>query len=201
MVRALPATPRCRDIEDATRRRSGTASAIVRRIELCYCNDIPPPEVVVLRLICAAMLIASPAAARTAAAMTETWGKPGVAYDQYRRDAVDCALIGATRDVSGDEPARTFVRGWRIDERFLNDPAGPDVERWLANKRLTQPDRRIDEVQAILVNDVETCLMQRGYRKVQLSKPEQRALQRLRHGTERRRRFLHDIATREVRAE
>lgn len=157
-----------------------------------------------LRLICVAMLFAAPVAAKSTTAMTGTWGKPGVSYDQYRRDAVDCALVGATRDVSNDEPAKRYLQGFAMADRALNMPSGPeggaDLDLYRRSIELTQPARQVAGVQAIMVGDVETCLTQRGYDRIQLSKAEQRTLQRLRHGTERRRRFLYDIAARAVPA-
>lgn len=146
--------------------------------------------IVLLSLLC------SPAAARKAP--TASWGKPGVSYDAYRRDAVACAQVGYYRDVSKDEPARRFVRGFRTEDDALNriDAGGPNIDAWRDARLRTRPEQRMREIHAIQVSDVERCLSAKGYRRFVLSRAEEKALAKYRAGSIERHRFLYGLASR-----
>ena len=126
----------------------------------------------------------------------ESWGKPGVAYDRYRADSVDCAKHGYFRDVSGDEPAKRFIRGFETADRLLNAPNDSKGDEWQDVVRRTQPDRQKRDLQAIQVGDVEQCLTGKGYRRFALSAAEVKALAAYPRGSEARHRYLHALAAR-----
>src|SRR6476646_7611774 len=54
-----------------------------------------------------AAVVASPAT--SAPAPSESWGKTGVTYDQYRLDAFECSSEGYNFDISQTEGAQAFV--------------------------------------------------------------------------------------------
>ncbi len=124
-------------------------------------------------------------------APVESWSKLGVSFDQYRNDAIECAQVGYFRDVSGDEPAKRFLRGWKTAENSLNGAAGTN---WEESVRIIQPDRRRRQVHAIQVNDVERCLTDRGYAPFTLSADEERQLRRYKAGSPERHRYMHGLA-------
>lgn len=149
------------------------------------------------RILMVVMALALPSAVHAASkASVESWGKHGVGYDQYRTDAVECAKIGYFRDVSQDEPAKRFIRGFDTADRLLNSPNGSAGDDWFDSVRRTQPDRQKRDLQAIQVGDVEQCLGRKGYRKFALTRDEIKALARYPRGSEARHRYLHTLAAR-----
>ncbi|MFE8584587.1 hypothetical protein ACFX59_10840 [Sphingomonas sp. NCPPB 2930] len=128
----------------------------------------------------------------------ESWGKPGVGYDQYRSDSVECAKAGYFRDVSQDELAKRFIAGFTAADNALN--GGGAVGGWTDSILRTQPDRQKRLLHAIQVGDVEQCLVDKGYRKFSLTKSEQKTLSRYPKGSEARRQYLHALAARQVAA-
>jgi hypothetical protein len=134
----------------------------------------------------------------------ESWGKPGVGYDQYRADSVECAKTGYFRDVSQDEPAKRFIRGFQTADDAINAPVVAAASRvhdvWMDSVRRTQPDRQKRLVHAIQVGDVEQCLTARGYSRFRLTSGEVTMLDRYPGGSEARHRYLHQLAARAVAA-
>lgn len=144
----------------------------------------------------ALLLFSSPCLAQGKAA--SSWAKPGVSFEQYRTDSVECAKRGYFRDISQDEPTKRFLRGFRSADDDLNkaDIGGPNMDGWLEAVRRTQPDRRKREIQEIQVREVEQCLTERGYSKFSLTKGEQKQLAKFPSGSVDRQRFLHQLASR-----
>lgn len=143
------------------------------------------------------MLASSGAAQAADRPPIESWGKPGVTFDQYRADSVECAKIGYFRDVSQDEPAKRFIRGLETADRLMNFPSPADGgDDWMLSVRRTQPDRQKRLLQTIQVGDVEQCLTGKGYRKFTLTTDEQKALSQYPRGSEARHRYLHALAAR-----
>ena len=133
---------------------------------------------------------------------TETWGKPQVSFEQYRRDAVECATLGYFRDVSQDEPAKKFIRGFQTYDNGLNMPVwngagGPPMAMTSTRDSvlMMNPDQRLKEVQAVQVGDVERCLTERGYAKFTLTDRQDRELKRYPKGSDARRQFLYRLAS------
>ncbi|MFS0771784.1 hypothetical protein [Sphingomonas sp. 1P08PE] len=143
-------------------------------------------------------LLTAPADIAKRGSPIESWSRPGVGYAEYRSDSVDCAKAGFFRDVSKDEPAKKFIRGFITADDELNkgDIGGPSPDRWMEAISRTQPDRLKRDVHAIQVGDVEQCLLGKGYRKFALSREERSELGRLRPGSEARHRFMHDLSSR-----
>ncbi len=127
-----------------------------------------------------------------------SWAKPGVSFDQYRSDAIECAKLGYFRDISNDEPAKRFVRGFRSAHDDINkaDIGGVDVDAWRDSILRTQPDRQKEDIHALQVKDVEECLSSKGYVKFHLSRSENKQLARYPLGSAARHTYLHRLASR-----
>lgn len=143
-------------------------------------------------LLAATMLAASAAQAKD----VTSWGKAGVSFADYRRNAVRCATTGLFCDFANDVPARRFVRGFNSGENAINGAAPPDPDAWLNSVRRTQPDRQKRLLHAIQVGDVETCPIARGYAPFTLTRAERDMLARYKPGSAERHRYLHTLAER-----
>ncbi|WP_294270753.1 hypothetical protein [uncultured Sphingomonas sp.] len=140
------------------------------------------------------MLASSVAAEAADRPPIESWGKPGIAFDQYRADSVECAKIGYFRDVSQDEPAKRFITGFTAADNNLNSGGG--ASDWINSILRTQPDRQKRRLHAIQLGDVERCLADKGYSRFRLSRSEVKTLARYPRGSEARQRYLHTLAAR-----
>jgi hypothetical protein len=150
----------------------------------------------------AVVLTIGPVAAKTSP--PTSWAKADVSFEQYRIDAVECAKLGYFRDISGDDAAKRFVRGFESGSNALNmvDASGmPNLGEWRDSILRTQPDRKMREIQNIQVNDVETCLIRKGYSKFTLNRRDARQLATYRAGSPARRQFLYQLAARSSRSE
>ncbi len=126
----------------------------------------------------------------------KSWSKKYITYEVYKKDAVECAKLGYYRDVSKDEPAKKFLRGFRTADEGINQAnmGGASVDKWRNSILITQPDKRIREVQDIQVNAVEDCLLKKGYKQFSLSKDQKQNLSKYPHGSEERRNYLYSLA-------
>lgn len=126
-----------------------------------------------------------------------SWKKPANTYEKFVSDSIMCAKHGYFRDVANDEPAKAFVRGWRTADDNLNRPSNgmaDTVESYSDTIRRTQPARRMAQVQALHVSDVEQCLTEQGYVKFALSKDQAQRLGKLQRGSEARRQYLYKLS-------
>jgi len=151
-----------------------------------------------MKRVCFAVMLAMSSVSASAASRgpVESWGKPGIGFAQYRADAIECAKTGYFRDVSQDEPAKRFIRGFETADRLLNFPSASESDSWGDSVRRTQPDRQKRDLQAIQVGDVEQCLTGKGYRRFTLTRAEVKALSRYPRGSDARRQYLHSLAAR-----
>ncbi|KQM13238.1 hypothetical protein ASE73_12375 [Sphingomonas sp. Leaf24] len=128
-----------------------------------------------------------------------TWGKPGVSFDAYRRDARECALQGGKADIRAWKPTKEVVQGVKQQELALDNTRSFHANDAIADYALIYKRRirgNITEVQQTMVGMVETCLIGRGYREIVLDRGQERQLRKLKWGTEQRARYLHALATR-----
>lgn len=147
------------------------------------------------RILMVAITLALPVAVQAASKrMVESWGKSGIGFAQYRADAIECAKTGYFRDVSQDEPAKRFIRGFETADNALN--GGGSATDWTNSVLITQPDRQKRELQAIQVGDVEQCLTGKGYRRFTLTRAEAKTLSRYPRGSQARHQYLHSLAAR-----
>lgn len=142
----------------------------------------------------------------------ESWGKPGVSFEQYRADAIACAERGYYLDIAQTDDAKAFVRGSReLDDATQStavagpsaDPIDDAVRRANAYEQIrrgVEPERRIDNLRTVLQSAVDSCLRARGYAKFTLTAAQRRQLGKLPIGSPQRRTYLYEIASRAVPA-
>lgn len=159
----------------------------------------------------AASILAPGAAA--AESRTTSWGKPGVAFDDYRLETTICLREAETMNLEGTAPAEALVVASRRIENALgqdmrstaSDPRGAtggsidqsvlaagQVARAMEQAR---PRERIREAREIMQEQLDACLERNGYRRFTLTEEQERTLSRLRHGRPERQQFLHQLAS------
>jgi hypothetical protein len=150
--------------------------------------------------------LAAPLAAATQAPK-QSWGRPGVSFEQYRRDAVECGRQGYYLDISKTDDAKAFVRGSReLDDATQSasspppgaNPVDEAVTRANQYERIrtsVQPERRIDHLKTVLQSTVDQCLIQRGYSRFRLTDLQRRQLGKLRLGSAQRQSYLYSLAS------
>ncbi len=155
------------------------------------------------------LLAVQPPATGFAAKRTpqESWGKAGISFDQYRRDAIACGREGYFLDISETDDAKAFVRGSReLDDATRNGTAGsagPDpveaaaqTARDYERVRLSvQPDQRMDHIKTAMLSTVSKCLTDRGYSRFRLRDQQRRRLAKLPIGSLQRQSYLYSLAS------
>ena len=157
--------------------------------------------------VIALLVGASPAAAEHKP--VDSWGRAGVDYDTYRKDALQCGLKGYYADISQTEQARAFVDASRkmkaIDNSNLVSPsATPDeamaqsveqAARYDQVRTSIRPEKKIRELKQGMEQVVTDCLKQRGYEKFRLTEGQRKALSKLTKGSDERKQFLYKLAS------
>ena len=133
-----------------------------------------------------------------------SWGKPGVSLEQYRADAVQCALEASSYDITqapvgqkllaynkGRERARLYAwmqapTQWGSDGPFLVR-SSPWLEHFEDTVYLETRDLQYDVL--------GRCLRERGYRQFRLTAQQIKTLDGLQRGSEARRTYLHRLAS------
>ncbi|HVU29930.1 MAG TPA: hypothetical protein VHE36_05965 [Sphingomicrobium sp.] len=156
-----------------------------------------------MRHLFAIALIFVSAPAAPAPAPSESWGKVGVTFGQYRQDSIDCGTKGYTTDVADSDAAKTLVRASRRLENLSangvsgTDPMDQAIQFANENQRIVdqaRPEKQFREVKGILQSVVDRCLIERGYSKFRLTDDQRRRLTRLKFGSEKRREYLYSLA-------
>src|SRR3954447_4455763 len=62
-----------------------------------------------------------------------SWGKPGVGYDQYRLDALECSSQGYGLDISKTDDAKAFVSASRRLETEIGSGVDPYTYQTIVN--------------------------------------------------------------------
>ncbi|MCW3845703.1 hypothetical protein OF829_00515 [Sphingomonas sp. LB-2] len=154
-------------------------------------------------LAAATALLFAPAALAGERVPEYSWGKLGISFDQYRRDAVECGRRGAYRDVSNTDAARVFKRATsqlQSNESIIGADTSPDVmlSTHIISARIvegTRPEKRIGEVRVYMEEAMNACLAERGYTRFRLTREQRRRLGHLRYGTPARHQYLFSLAT------
>ncbi|WP_267414388.1 hypothetical protein [Sphingomonas sp. GC_Shp_4] len=151
-----------------------------------------------------------------------SWAKPGVSFDDYRRDTLECANTTYGLDVSmkpetvvalsGQNTAALagFVSG--LDPKLSGSGSyAGGASGYIAAMNMVDPGRVVfrnsnytgmfrhaayvdvtDQLQAVL----DFCLTRRGYTRFKLSADQRQQLRHHPRGTEARARFLHALSAR-----
>lgn len=145
---------------------------------------------------------AFPAAGATAPGHL-SWGKPGVPFERYRSDAVECGVQAHYTDVSGTEAAKVLKQASRQlenNEAAVSVATSPDMmlQNAAQSARIVEaarPGERIGEVRQVLYANLDDCLLARGYKPFRLTREQERKLHTLRVGSPERHAFLYRLAT------
>ncbi|WP_188658268.1 hypothetical protein [Sphingomonas metalli] len=153
------------------------------------------------------------AEAAVAAGKDLSWGKAGIDFDQYRRDAIDCGTGGATADISQREDTRQVLDGTRRQDQAIDQANARSTTMGAQDGRSLDPEEfdrmmrdyssiyqrsirgGIKGTQRFMQDRVVTCLRSRGYVPFRLNKAQTHARDKLRVGTMERRRFLYELAS------
>lgn len=151
-----------------------------------------------------------PAAAKAVPDRDGSWGKAGIDFDAYRRDAMECGIGGAKVDIAHRQDTRDVLDGTHNQDRaidsanirsFMKGSVGLDPEEV---DRMTRDYSSIykrsirggvKRTQSFMEDAVVTCLRARGYVPFRLTRAQVKARDRLRMGTLERRRYLYDLAS------
>lgn len=156
--------------------------------------------------VLAAALAGAGAEARTRD-IEASWGKPGVSMTDYRLDAGVCAAKAISVDVADTSAARQLVKASRaLDNAYstawmYNPPAAGGIwfgSPWQEVRRIQDTfavDESLDEIRALQLAALRSCLTQRGYRQFALTPEQRQRLKRLALGSEKRRAYLHGLAS------
>ncbi len=126
----------------------------------------------------------------------ESWGKPGIAFDQYRADSVECAKIGYFRDVSQDEPAKRFIRGFETADRLMNFPSPADSgDDWMLSVVACSPIGKSDCYRRFR-SAMSNVPDRQGLSKFTADRGEAKTLASYPRGSEARHRYLYTLAAR-----
>lgn len=152
--------------------------------------------------IAALVAVALPSASSQAASreVKESWGKPGVSFQQYRTDAITCGAKGYFHDISDTEAAKAFVDGSRQIDSLLGNfvDARSGMDNAIQAGRVVQsvrPEKRMEEVRVVLQSTVDQCLIELGYSKFRLTEGQMQQLEKLKNGSPERHAYLHRLAS------
>jgi hypothetical protein len=167
----------------------------------------------------AALACASPAVAARKPANV-SWAKPGVSFDDYRRDTLECANTTYGLDVSMKPDTVVALAGLNtaalaglvsgLDGRLADGGSYVGGARgYTAAMTMIDPRRVVfrnttytgtfrhaayadvtDQLQSVL----DYCLTQRGYTRFKLSADQRKQLRHYPKGTEQRAHFLHALS-------
>ena len=142
-----------------------------------------------------AFSLASPAL--SAPRPKESWGRAGVSFEDYRRDAEECGRIVYYADLSQNEHAQAFVTGTKRMEGTDGLPLDfmALAHRYGQIQANTRPEWRIRELRQGMQSVLEICLERRGYVKFQLTEAQREDLEHLKKGSPERHAYLHRLAS------
>ncbi len=119
----------------------------------------------------------------------KSWGKGGVSLEQYWADSRECAQRAAATDLEGTDPARALV----IASRMIDTQNGfNDIQGAL---RIAAPEIQWQRAASIMQDNLDACLVERGYVKFRLTDEQYRTLKMYEAGTPDRRQYLHSLAS------
>lgn len=167
------------------------------------------------RLFAVTLCLTFATSAAAAPAPKESWGKPGVSFDQYRQDAVECGREGYYLDIAETADAKEFVKASRQLDTLNgmtspstnsvnpNGQVSPDSVDQAARFAVTQqhiidgvrPDQRYRNLRQTLQSTTDNCLVRRGYSRFALTDDQRHRLKRLKAGSDERHAYLFRLAS------
>jgi hypothetical protein len=160
------------------------------------------------RAVCLAIALSSavfgPANAKPAPVVS--WGKPGVSFDDYRKDSIECGERGATTSMKGRGEFDAVVLGLSRQDTDMDiarslppsltqeDPAQKLARDYALNGAKSRPEPKVRALQKFLVDNVEACLSEKGYVRFSLTPAQAAELGGYKKGSDGRFRYLHALA-------
>jgi hypothetical protein len=139
----------------------------------------------------AALTLPAVAAAADGAKPYISWGKEGVSFEQYREDSIACGTKGAARDMREERAFKDVAHGTNFQDSALE--RGDAVEYVMIYKRNFRSN--VPRLQQFLVNGVEECLMEKGYRPFALTHDQAKQLHNYEKGSQSRFYYLHQLSS------
>lgn len=174
-------------------------------------------------LACTAALSLPVANARAEVAAPHTiWAKADVGYDQYRADAMECAMQGLAANIDNSEAVKTLARASdqleAIDasaQSALEQDAGQfghpenstvyvhnglDVaSRKAAEQQAViasaRPDKQYAQIKELMFKTVRLCMTKLGYSKIVLTDDQRKKYIEMKGGADARRAYVHELGT------
>jgi len=127
----------------------------------------------------------------------ESWGRAGVSFEDYRKDAEECGRVAYYADLSQNEHAQAFVTATKRMEATDGLPLDfiALAARYGQIQNAARPEWRLHELKLAMQSVVEICLERRGYVKFQLTEAQREDLEHLRKGSPERHAYLHRLAS------
>lgn len=162
------------------------------------------------RLAIAAALLGFPGLAAERPVPVTSWGKPGVSFEDYRRDSIACGKQGATTSMAGRPEYDAVMLGIGRQDTDIDigrslppsatheDPIEKLARDYALNGAKSRPEPRVKALQGVLETAVRDCLLARGYARFTLTPDQAAGLARHKKGTEGRFRYLHALASSET---
>ena len=169
---------------------------------------MPGRALFLISLTCAA----APLAAQSRSQIADiSWGKAGVSFDDYRADAIACAVEAVNLDIADTRAARRLVAASRALEASDNQtgatPATIDPRSGPASgspislgadyarqRDVYQPDRQFTAIGELQQQTLDNCLARRGYSPFRLTREQKSHLRQMDRGSDVRRHYLHSLA-------
>ena len=150
-----------------------------------------------------ALLACTSAYAVPTQAIRESWGKPGISWEQYRADALTCGRQGYYLDISKTEEAKAFVSASKQlesmpDSSAYQVPPADGIGFAIQQKHVIDsinPEAKMRSLGKTMQGTIEQCLAERGYRKFRLTATQTKRLGKLKLGSEERRHYLFSLAS------
>lgn len=163
-----------------------------------------------IRLAIAIALFSLPGVSGAEPAPIVSWGKPGVAFDDYRQDSIMCGKRGAATSMKGRSEFNAVMLGLSRQDTDIDigrslppslsreEPTQKLARDYALNGAKSRPEPRVKSLQAFLEENVRTCLSEKGYVRFALTPDQAAALAKHKKGSDERFRFLHALASSET---
>ena len=151
-------------------------------------------------------IAATAAAASPVRDIESSWGKANVSLAEYRQDAGICAAGAIATDISGTEAAQRLAKASQRLDRIYDSASmynpgaagisfGNPYHEVPSVLRAYRVEENFEQIRQWQVAVLEGCLEGLGYRKFALTADQRARLKKLPLRSERRRAYLHSLAS------
>jgi hypothetical protein len=159
------------------------------------------------RLAIVTALLGFPGLAAERPAPATSWGKPGISFEDYRRDSIACGKQGATTSMAERPEYDAVMLGIGRQDTDIDigrslpssatheDPTEKLARDYALNGAKSRPEPRVKALQGVLEAAVRDCLSDKGYVRFTLTPDQAAGLALHKKGSEGRFRYLHALAS------